>query len=38
VGLVVRGCSDDDIRKLIGGNLIRVASTIMDKRTRGRLI
>ena len=38
VGLVVRGYSDDDIRKLIGGNFIRVASTIMAKSPRGRLI
>ena len=37
VGLVVRGYSDDDIRKIIGGNFLRVAGTIMDKRPRGRL-
>ena len=37
VGLVVRGYSDDDIRKIIGGNFLRVAGKIMDKRPRGRL-
>lgn len=37
VGLVVRGYSDDDIRKIIGGNFLRVAGTIMDKQPRGRL-
>ena len=38
VGLVARGYSDDDIRKIIGGNFIRVATAIMDKSPRGRLI
>jgi membrane dipeptidase len=37
VGLVVRGYSDDDIRKIIGGNFLRVAGTILDKQPRGRL-
>jgi membrane dipeptidase len=37
VGLVVRGYSDDDIRKIIGGNFLRVAGAIMDKQPRGRL-
>ena len=38
VGLVAKGHSDDEVKKLIGGNFIRVASAIMDKRPRGRLI
>ncbi len=38
VGLVVRGYSDDDIRKIIGGNYMRVAHTIVNKRPRGALI
>ncbi len=30
VGMVLRGYSDDDIRKIIGGNMLRVARTVLE--------
>ena len=36
VGLVQRGYSDDDIRKIIGGNVLRVARETL-KSAQGRL-
>ena len=38
VGLVCQGYSDDQIRKIIGENFLRVASAVLDKRPRGVLI
>ncbi len=32
LGLVQRGYADDDIRKLIGGNILRVFRTVFDQR------
>jgi membrane dipeptidase len=38
VGLVCQGYSDDQIRKIIGGNFLRVASAVLDKSPRGILM
>ena len=38
VGMVCKGYSDDDIRKIIGENFLRVAGPIPNERPRGRLI
>ena len=38
VGMVCRGYSDDDIRKIISGNFIRVAGGILKEKPRGELI
>lgn len=32
VGLVQRGYSDDDIRKIVGGNMLRVAAAVLEDR------
>ena len=32
VGLVQRGYSDEDIRKILGGNVLRVLRACMDAR------
>jgi membrane dipeptidase len=34
VGLVQRGYSDDDIRKIIGGNVLRVLDDVRDRSTK----
>ncbi len=38
VGLVCRGFSDAEIRKLIGGNFLRLAKQVLDKRPWGPFI
>ena len=38
VGLVCRGFSDSDIRKLIGGNYLRYAQRVLNKRPWGPLM
>lgn len=38
VGLVCRGLSDDEIRKLIGGNYLRYARQVLDKRPWGEVL
>ena len=38
VGMVCRGYSDDVIRGIIGGNFLRFAGPILDRRPRGILI
>lgn len=35
VGLVQRGYSDDDIQKILGGNVLRVARAVFPKRIQG---
>ncbi|MFQ6098908.1 MAG: hypothetical protein ACE5O2_14355, partial [Armatimonadota bacterium] len=36
IGLVQRGHSDDDIRKILGGNVLRVARAALAARNEGR--
>ena len=38
VALVCQGYSDEAVRKIIGGNFLRVARAVLDKRPRGVLI
>ena len=38
VGLVCRGLSDGEIRKIIGGNFLRLAKQVLDKRPWGPFI
>ncbi len=38
VGLVCRGLGDDEIRKIIGGNFLRFAKQVLDKRPWGPFI
>ncbi len=38
VGLVCRGHTDDDIQKIIGGNFLRYARQVLDKRPWGTFI
>ena len=38
VGLVCRGFSDEDVRKIIGGNALRYARRVLDKRPWGPLM
>jgi hypothetical protein len=38
VALVCQGYSDEEVRKIIGGSFLRVASAVLDKRPRGVLI
>ncbi|HUS81322.1 MAG TPA: membrane dipeptidase [Armatimonadota bacterium] len=38
VGLVCRGHSDEEIRKIIGGNYLRYATRVLDKRPWGRFL
>ena len=38
MGLVCRGFSDAEIRKLIGGNFLRLAKQVLDKRPWGPFI
>ena len=35
-GLLDRGYSDDDIRKILGGNMLRVLETAIDPTERRR--
>ena len=35
VGMVCRGLSDDEIRKILGGNFLRVAERVLDRRPWG---
>ena len=38
VGLVCRGLGDDEIRKIIGGNFLRLAKQVLDKQPWGPFI
>ncbi len=38
VGLVCRGLTDEQIRKVIGGNILRYAKLVLDKRPWGELM
>jgi len=38
VGLVCRGYSDEDIRKIIGGNFVRVLKAVCNKPLQGHLV
>ena len=38
VGLLCRGFSSDDVRKIIGGNYLRYAAQVLDKKPWGPLI
>jgi membrane dipeptidase len=38
VGLVCRGLGDDEIRKIIGGNYLRYAKQVLDKRPWGEVM
>ncbi len=38
VGLVCRGLDDDEIRKIIGGNFLRLAKQVLDKQPWGPFI
>ena len=38
VGLVCRGWSDDEIKKVIGGNYLRFAKQVLDKKPWGKFI
>ena len=38
VAMVCRGYAEDDIRKIVGGNFLRVAGSILDKQPHGPLI
>ena len=38
VGLVCRGLSDDEIRKIIGGNFLRYAKQVLGKRPWGEVL
>ena len=38
VGLVCRGLGDAEIRKIIGGNFLRLARQVLDKRPWGPFI